>query len=116
MPLSGGGYLSGIRWRDPPPVATYGLKGRLGMVSGKAVIMYAQGLHARPANQFVKECQRYECEITIVSKGKSINAKSILGVLSAGISCGSEIEIACNCQDEGQALSGLLEFLAEIQV
>ena len=43
----------------------------------KSVVITAEnGLHTRPAAQFVKEAKEFQSEITVVSGGKSASAKS----------------------------------------
>ena len=44
----------------------------------KSVVITAEnGLHTRPAAQFVKEAKEFQSEITVVSGGKSASAKSL---------------------------------------
>lgn len=65
------------------------------------------GLHARPASDLVKEAGKYKSDITIDFKGRTINAKSILNVLSAGICAGSIIKLSANGEDENEAVEKL---------
>lgn len=82
------------------------------MVSTKISLTNKQGLHARPANLFVKECIKYKSDIYFHFDGKRNNAKSMLAVLSAGVNTGNEIELFCDGPDEHAALSSLTELLA----
>ena len=77
------------------------------MVSKKFIIKNDQGLHSRPANTFVKECVRYDCDIKLIRSGQECNAKSILQILTACIKQGHEVEIICSGKDENQAMSGI---------
>jgi phosphotransferase system HPr (HPr) family protein len=77
-------------------------------------VQHKVGLHARPAASFVQIASKYPCDITVtkVTEGKSVNAKSILGVLSLGVGQGDAIlvEAAGNKADEAvSALSALVE-------
>ena len=65
------------------------------MVSQKVTVMNASGLHARPANAFVKD-------------GKTYMGKSIVSVLSACVKCGTEIELVADGNDEAQALQDMV--------
>jgi len=48
------------------------------MVSQKVTVMNASGLHARPANAFVKEAVRHAgCNILIKKDGKTYMGKSL---------------------------------------
>ena len=52
------------------------------MVSQKVTVMNASGLHARPANAFVKEAVRHAgCNILIKKDGKTYMGKSIVSAL-----------------------------------
>ena len=67
------------------------------MVSQKVTVMNASGLHARPANAFVKEAVRHAgCNILIKKDGKTYMGKSIVSVLSACVKCGTEIELVAD--------------------
>ena len=78
------------------------------MVKKKVLVHNINGLHARPANIFVKTAQRYLCKVCFEKDGRSFNGKSIVNVLSACIKCGAEIEIICDGQDEEEALTAMV--------
>lgn len=65
------------------------------------------GLHARPATSVVNEANQYTSEIEISYKEKSVNLKSIMGVMTLGISQGAEITIKATGSDEKEAIEGL---------
>lgn len=67
------------------------------------------GLHARPASELAKLAMKYKCDINIKANGKIINAKSILGIMSAGIKQNTDIEIVCSGEDEEKAIESILE-------
>lgn len=54
------------------------------------------GLHARPATVAVNAASKFKCEVNISFKGREVNMKSIMGVMSLGIPTQSEITITCN--------------------
>ncbi|MGF6952333.1 phosphocarrier protein HPr [Neobacillus sp. B4I6] len=70
-----------------------------------------QGLHARPATILVHEASKFDSAINLEYKGKSVNLKSIMGVMSLGIGLGAEIKINANGDDENEALQALQELL-----
>ncbi len=74
------------------------------MITQKIIIINKLGLHARPANNFVKLANQFQSKISIMKNGKPLNAKSMLGVLAAGAKCGTEIELACDGVDEDAAM------------
>lgn len=67
------------------------------------------GLHARPATELVKLANRFHSDINIVKENKTINAKSIVGVLSLGINRGATITLTADGADEDKALQALKE-------
>ena len=67
------------------------------MVSKTTVVKNPSGIHARPASLFVQEASKYESSITVGKVGGDAkDAKSILMVMSLGMACGCEIEIAAD--------------------
>lgn len=69
------------------------------------------GLHARPASKFVQKAGTFKSEIKIIYQEKEVNAKSIMGVLSLGVTEGNEIKISCEGEDESAAAEELVDFL-----
>lgn len=76
-------------------------------------VVNKSGLHARPAATFARAAQRYSATVQLRFNGKTVNAKSTVAVLSAGICCGSKIELIVEGDDEAEALQGLTRLLAE---
>lgn len=79
------------------------------MVSQVVQIKNPLGLHARPANNFVKLAIKYKSNISFTKDQKNFNAKSILSVMAAGARQGSTIELICDGEDEQSALQTLVE-------
>lgn len=71
------------------------------------------GLHARPASKFVQKAGTFKSDVTIIYKAKEVNAKSIMGVLSLGVSQGNQILIRCEGEDAETAVEELVDFLEE---
>lgn len=66
-------------------------------------IQNPSGLHARPASTLTRLCQKFTSDITIIAGEKSINPKSIVSLLSAGVKPGTEITLTVNGEDEAEA-------------
>lgn len=81
------------------------------MLSKEIVIKNKTGLHARPASEFVKEASKFKSAVSIGFNGKNVNAKSIIHVLSAGISTGSCIVLSADGEDEQQAVDRLSDVI-----
>jgi len=81
----------------------------INMVSQKVRIQLKCGLHARPAGTLAKLAQQYQSDIKMQSNEKIFNIKSIMGVIAAGVKCGTEVELICNGTDEQKALRELVD-------
>lgn len=84
------------------------------MVSRKIVVRSAYGLHLRPVSLLCQEALKYTCHITLLTETKSVNAKSVLGVLGACVKRGMEIELQCDGEDEEEALEAIISLLNSI--
>lgn len=69
------------------------------------------GLHARPAGIFVKHASQFKSEVEISFKEKTINAKSIMGVMSLGLGNGDEFVIRTTGDDESEAMDALVKLI-----
>ncbi|MEH7177365.1 phosphocarrier protein HPr [Neobacillus vireti] len=69
------------------------------------------GIHARPATLLVQTASRFDSEINLEYKGKKVNLKSIMGVMSLGIGKGADISITADGSDSEEALRSLEELL-----
>lgn len=69
------------------------------------------GLHARPATVAVNAASKFKSEVKVSYKGRSVNMKSIMGVMSLGIPTQSEIIITCEGDDEALAAKTIEEVL-----
>lgn len=69
------------------------------------------GIHARPAMQLVNKAGQYKAEIALQYNGKSVNLKSIMGVMSLGVPSGAETTIVAEGNDAKEALEALEELI-----
>ena len=81
------------------------------MVKKEVTVQNKTGLHARPASEFVKKASTFKSSIFIEFKDRSINAKSIVGILSAGIGYGSKLVLTAEGEDEEEALRVLADLV-----
>ena len=81
------------------------------MISRSITISNSVGLHARPATFFVQKANSYKSSIWVEKEDCRVNAKSLLGVLSLGISKGTEIKLIADGVDENNAIDGLAELI-----
>lgn len=71
----------------------------------------AEGIHARPAGEFVKAAKSFDSKITISKDGKSADAKKIFGVMGLGVKQGNVVKITVDGADEDAAAAALEEFM-----
>ena len=71
------------------------------------------GLHARPAAQFAAEARKYPGEMTVtnLSSGQAADAKSIIKVLTLGITSGTTIAICAEGEGEKEAVTAMVELV-----
>ena len=78
------------------------------------VVRNKVGLHARPAAVFVRTANKFKCAITVqnlTTGSKSINAKSILMVLTLGVEKDHTIIVTTNGPDDAEAVAALQELV-----
>ena len=74
-------------------------------------IKNASGLHARPAGMFVKKAAELKSTVEVIAKGKTVNAKSIMGIMSLGLGQGDELTVVANGEDQEAAVNALVELI-----
>ncbi|MBR5538660.1 MAG: HPr family phosphocarrier protein [Clostridia bacterium] len=77
------------------------------MLTENVTITNSVGLHARPATFFIQKANSYKSSIWVEKDDRSVNAKSLLGVLSLGIVNGMTITLVADGADEADAIAGL---------
>ena len=83
----------------------------------KVFVIDPVGLHARPATVAVNAASKFKgCDVKVTFKDKSVNMKSIMGVMSLGIPTQSEITITCDGEGEDEAIVQIEEVLREQKV
>ncbi|WP_057825550.1 phosphocarrier protein HPr [Lentilactobacillus sunkii] len=81
------------------------------METNKFKVLAETGIMSRPATRLVMAAQNYVSAVTVTYNGKTVNLKSIMGVMSLGIPQGSYIEISTSGDDEKEAIAGIKEHL-----
>jgi phosphocarrier protein HPr len=69
------------------------------------------GIHARPATQLVHKASQFQAEITLTYKEKTVNLKSIMGVMSLGVGQGAEVTIKAEGSDAQEAITAIDELI-----
>jgi phosphocarrier protein len=77
----------------------------------KATVENEVGLHARPATFFIQKANEFKSSIWVEKEERRVNAKSLLGLLSLGITKDTEITLIGDGVDEQQAVDTLVELI-----
>ena len=81
------------------------------MISHPLTIINKLGLHARAATRLVNLAAAFECELWISNGEKTINGKSIMGVLTLAASKGTKLTIEAEGKDENEAIEDITELI-----
>lgn len=99
---SGRGGLS-----SPKPDAGSALAGPDGSHSRTVTLINRDGLHARPAADFVKTASGFDARISV----NGVDAKSLLGIMSLGLVQGRDVELSAEGPEASEAITELAELI-----
>ena len=77
------------------------------MTEATTTIENKTGSHARPASVFVQKASSFKSKVQLKAKGKTVDAKSILMIMSMGLVKGTEVTIVADGPDEADAVAQL---------
>ena len=81
------------------------------MYSKEVQVTNQVGLYARPATFFIQKANEFKSTILVEKEERRVNAKSLLGILSLGITKGTTINLIADGPDEEEAVSALVELI-----
>ena len=82
------------------------------MTVRETVVNNKVGLFARPATFFIQKANEFKSSIWVEKDDRRVNAKSLLGVLSMGITDGTTISLIADGVDEAEALETLAKLVS----
>lgn len=82
------------------------------MLTAHLEIINKLGLHARAAAKFVATTGAFGCDIRVIKDGKTVDGKSIMGVMMLAAAKGTVLEIHFDGEDEQEALHALSNLIA----
>ena len=82
------------------------------MAEREMVIGAEEGLHARPAAQFVNKAKQFSSEIVVVKGGREANAKSPLKIMTLGARKGDKVTIRAEGEDAEEAVEALAQLVS----
>jgi len=77
----------------------------------KVIVTNPQGLHARPADLFVKLASKFQSRIEVIKGSERVDGKSILAILTLAAVEGTELWIEANGEDAEPAIQALAELV-----
>jgi phosphocarrier protein len=76
-------------------------------------IKNADGLHMRPAMQFVDVASKYQCDIKVSNGDTKVDAKSIMQMTMLAATCGTKLTVRAEGVDCQEAIDELQELVEE---
>ncbi len=86
------------------------------MVKKLFKITSESGLHARPATILVNVAVSFKSDIKLNALKKTIDFKSIMGVMSLGVYSGTTIEVIADGEDEALAIEAIKDKILELKL
>ncbi|WP_195257676.1 phosphocarrier protein HPr [Bacillus paralicheniformis] len=83
------------------------------MINQTFTIIDQVGIHARPATTLVQTASKFNADIYLEYNGKTVNLKSIMGVMSLGIPKDAVIKITAQGADEEDAIATLEKVMTQ---
>ena len=83
------------------------------MTTRRVQVTNALGIHARAAARFVEVASRFPCHIRVSLGARSVDGKSILGLLLLAAAKGTTIAIEADGVEEAQAIAALVAVVEE---
>ena len=81
--------------------------------SYEQAITLAGDLHARPAGALAVAAARFSSAVSLTVGASSTDAKSVLGVMGLGATCGQHVTVAAEGPDAQEAVAAMVAILAE---
>ncbi len=83
------------------------------MYMQQSIVKCESGLNHRHATYFIQQANEFKSSIWVEGEARKINAKSLLGVLSMGITKGTRVSIIAEGPDEEEAVKALTDMLVK---
>ena len=74
-------------------------------------IKNSDGLHMRPAMQFVDVASKFDCDITVSNNETTVDAKSIMQMSMLAATCGTKLKVEASGSDASEAIEALHELV-----
>ena len=85
------------------------------MLERELTVNSSTGLHARPATLLVKKASSFKSDLSIEFNGKKANIKSLIGVLSLGVTSWAKIKLIASGDDETLAIEEITKLINTLE-
>ena len=82
------------------------------MITNTVKVGFEEGLETRNMALLVQTAGQFKSNIRIRSGEYTVNAKSIMGVMTLGLNYEDEVELIIEGPDEETAMEGMIRFLS----
>lgn len=82
------------------------------MITKKIQIQLQNGLEARPVAVLVQIASQYNSSIYVECDDRKVNAKSIMGMMTLGLTAGEKVVVSANGDDEQTAMDDIVKYLS----
>ena len=82
------------------------------MIRKPMTVQLASGLEDRPVAVLVQVASQYESKIYVEIDNKKVNAKSIMGMMTLGLSKGESVVVRAEGTDEEAAIENIEKYLS----
>ena len=82
------------------------------MIKKEITIQLLSGLEARPVAMLVQVASQYESEIHVESGSRTVNAKSIMGMMTLQLNAGEKVVVTAKGADEEDAIRNIEAYLS----
>jgi phosphocarrier protein HPr len=83
------------------------------MPASSKTITLTGDLHARPAGAMAVAAARFAAAVSVTAGVKTVDAKSVLGVMGLGATTGQQVTVAADGPDAEEAVAALIAILSE---
>ncbi len=81
------------------------------MITKDIDIQLAGNADARPVAMLVQVASQYKSHINIQQDNRTVNAKSIMGMMTLGLVSGKQVKVSVDGEDEDVAIHNIENFL-----
>ena len=82
------------------------------MVTKKIIVQNRAGIHARPSSLIVQTASKFQSTIIFEKENITVNAKSIMGVMTMAAGYQTELTVSADGADEAEAIEALEQLFA----